>query len=66
MQAGFSVIDTKEVFCAPAAKKCSAFADSKPLVVDYGHLSNSGALAMGRRIVASQVWQDWVAGLKQR
>ena len=65
-RAGFSVIDTKEVFCAPAVKKCSAFADGKPLVVDYGHLSNSGALAMGRRIVASQVWQDWVAGLKRQ
>lgn len=61
--AGFSLIETKAVFCGPDPHRCSAFEDGKPLVVDYGHLSNLGAAIVGRRILETKSWQVWYDSL---
>jgi len=60
----FTVIDLKGAFCDGAGNLCSAFADGRPLLIDYGHLGLLGAQHVGPRLVADPVWQEWFESLK--
>ncbi len=59
----FTVIDLKTAFCGGAGSTCSAFADGRPLLIDYGHFSSLGAERVGKRLVADPVWQNWFENL---
>ena len=43
----FSIVNTKEIFCAITSANCLPLKDNQPLLVDYGHLSRQGAQEFG-------------------
>jgi hypothetical protein len=59
-QAGFTVLNTRKLFCGNAEGPCSAFESGRPLLIDYGHLSLLGAQTIGKRAVGDPAWQRWL------
>lgn len=60
----FVVMDLRQAFCGDDTHSCSAFADGRPLLIDYGHLSSLGARRLGQRIMSDPAWTTWFDGLR--
>ena len=61
-----AVLDSKELFCGSREAHCSAFLKGRPLLLDYAHLSALGARVLGERIAKNEVWQQWIAMVRNR